>query len=107
MRGFYAASTLDEAELAGDWLPQFERWLDDALNAPLPEPNAMVLSTADAAVRRSARNVLLKLVDERGFVLKTSLGSRKGRDVAANPHGALVFTWTPLHLQVVVTGAVE
>jgi pyridoxamine 5'-phosphate oxidase len=107
MRGFYAASTLDEAEFAGDWLAQFERWLDDALNAPLPEPNAMVLATADAAGRPSARNVLLKLVDARGFVLYTNLDSRKGRDVAANPHGALVFTWTPLHRQVVVTGTVE
>src|SRR3954454_5572281 len=107
MRGFYAASTLDEAELAGDWLTQFERWLDDALNAPLPEPNAMVLATADAAGRPSARNVLLKVVDERGFVAYTNLDSRKGRDVAANPPAALVFTWTPLHRQVVVTGAVE
>jgi pyridoxamine 5'-phosphate oxidase len=107
MRGFYAARTLDERELAPTWLAQFERWLDDAINAGLPEPNAMVMSTADASGRPSARTVLLKEVDERGFVFYTNLQSRKARDVAANPWGALVFTWIPLHRQVVVTGAVE
>jgi pyridoxamine 5'-phosphate oxidase len=107
MRGLYAAHTLDETELADTWLGQFERWLDEAIAAPLPEPNAMVLATADGAGRPSARTVLLKVVDERGFVLYTNLESHKGRDVAANPHAALVFPWTQLHRQVNVTGVVE
>jgi pyridoxamine 5'-phosphate oxidase len=107
MRGLYPARTLDETQLAGDWLTQFERWLDEAIRAPLPEPNAMVLATATPDGRPSVRNVLLKLVDARGFVLYTNLGSRKGREALANPHAALVFSWTPLHRQVIVDGAVE
>jgi pyridoxamine 5'-phosphate oxidase len=107
MRGLYAADTLDESDLAPDWLAQFERWLDDAINAPLPEPNAMVLATAGADCRPSARTVLLKLVDPRGFVLYTNLESRKGRDAQANPAASLVFPWTQLHRQVVVTGSIE
>jgi len=107
MRGFYAASTLDEADLAGTWLAQFERWLDDAIRVPLAEANAMVLATADEHGRPSARTVLLKLVDERGFVLYTNLRSRKGREALANPAASLVFGWPPLHRQVIVTGAVE
>jgi pyridoxamine 5'-phosphate oxidase len=107
MRGRYAAHTLDESDLAPEWLAQFERWLDDAIKAPLPEPNAMVLATAGADCRPSARTVLLKLVDARGFVLYTNLESRKGRDAQANPAAALVFPWTQLHRQVVVTGSIE
>jgi pyridoxamine 5'-phosphate oxidase len=107
MRGLYTAHTLDETDLARDWLGQFERWLDEAIAAPLPEPNAMVLATADAGGRPSARTVLLKVVDARGFVLYTNLESRKGRDAAANPHAALVFPWTQLHRQVIVAGAIE
>jgi pyridoxamine 5'-phosphate oxidase len=107
MRGIYPADTLDQDSLAGTWLAQFEGWLDDAINSGLPEPNAMVMATADASGRPSARTVLLKEVDADGFVLYTNLESRKGRDVAANPHASLVFSWIPLHRQVVVTGAVE
>jgi len=107
MRGFYAADTLDERDLAATWLAQFERWLDDAVSAGLPEPNAMVMATADAQGRPSARTVLLKLVDERGFVLYTNLQSRKGREAAGNPSAALVFPWLALHRQVSVTGTVE
>jgi pyridoxamine 5'-phosphate oxidase len=107
MRGFYAADKLDEDDLAATWLVQFERWLDDAVNAGLPEPNATVLATADDTGRPSARTVLLKVLDERGFVLYTNLESRKGRDTAANPYASLVFPWMALHRQVVVTGAVE
>jgi pyridoxamine 5'-phosphate oxidase len=107
MRGFYAADTLDETDLAPTWLAQFERWLDDAVDAGVPDANAMVMGTADRAGRPSARTVLLKLVDERGFVLYTNLESRKGREAGANPAASLVFPWTALHRQVVITGAVE
>ena len=71
------------------------------------EPNAMVLSTVDADGRPSARYVLLKGVDERGFVFYTNLGSRKARALAANPYAALTFYWPPLDKQVRVEGDVE
>jgi pyridoxamine 5'-phosphate oxidase len=107
MRRAYRGGSLEERDLAGDWLAQFERWLDDAVRAGLDEPNAMVLATAGADGRPSARTVLLKGVDAAGFVLYTNLGSRKGRDVASNPHASLVFPWLTMHRQVVVAGAVE
>lgn len=99
---------LVEDDLAPTWLEQFERWLDEIVRSErLVEPNAMVLATADASGRPSARTVLLKGVDARGFVLFTNLESRKGREALANPHAALVFDWIELGRQVVVAGAVE
>jgi pyridoxamine 5'-phosphate oxidase len=99
---------LREDELAPTWLEQFEHWFDDVVASErLVEPNAMVLATADAECRPSARTVLLKGVDERGFVFYTNLESRKGRDALANPNAALVFDWIALRRQVVVTGTVE
>ncbi len=106
LRRSYERGELHEADLAPTWLEQFTRWLADAAAAGVREPNAMVLATADAEGRPSARTVLLKHVDERGFVLFTNLGSRKGRDAQANPHAAVVFPWhDQLDRQVVVTGA--
>ena len=107
MRRAYARDGLAEADLAPTWLGQFGAWLADAVRAGLAEPNAMVLATASADGAPSARTVLLKAVDERGFVLYTNLGSRKGRDATANPRASLVFPWIDLQRQVVVTGAVE
>lgn len=104
LRRDYRRDGLDEADLAGDPLTQFRRWLDDALAAGVAEPNAMVLATADAAGQPSARTVLLKGLDERGFAFFTNLGSRKARELAANPSAALVFRWDPLERQVCVTG---
>jgi pyridoxamine 5'-phosphate oxidase len=99
---------LNEADLASTWLGQFERWLAEVVESGrLIEPNAMVFATADAQCRPSARTVLLKGVDERGFVLYTNLESRKGTDALANPNAALVFDWLELGRQVVVTGSVE
>jgi pyridoxamine 5'-phosphate oxidase len=99
---------LSESDLAPTWLAQFERWLEELVESGrLAEPNAMVLATADADCRPSARTVLLKGVDERGFVLYTNLESRKGRDALANPNAALVFDWIEMGRQVVVTGTVE
>jgi pyridoxamine 5'-phosphate oxidase len=98
----------NEDDLAPTWLEQFERWLEEIVESRrLIEPNAMVLATADADSRPSARTVLLKGVDEHGFVLYTNLESRKGRDALANPNAALVFDWLELGRQVVVTGAIE
>ncbi|MEV4713415.1 pyridoxamine 5'-phosphate oxidase [Micromonospora sp. NPDC049374] len=107
MRHEYAAdSGLMESELAADWHAQFDRWFADAVAAELPEPNAMVLGTADAVGRPSARTVLLKGYDPEGFVLFTNYGSRKGAEVAANPYASLLFPWFPMQRQVIVAGRV-
>lgn len=100
------APGLSEEDLAGDWLAQFRRWFDDAVAAGLPEPNAMVVATASADRRPSARTVLLKQVDARGFVFVTNYMSRKGGELAANPYASLVFPWFPMTRQVVVGGTV-
>jgi pyridoxamine 5'-phosphate oxidase len=107
-RPYDPADGLSEEDLAPTWLEQFERWLDDIVDsARLVEPNAMILATAGADCRPSARTVLLKGVNERGFVFYTNLESRKGTDALANPHAALVFDWIELQRQVVVTGDLE
>jgi pyridoxamine 5'-phosphate oxidase len=107
-RAYEPTEALNQGDLAATWLEQFERWLDDVVDSGrLVEPNAMILATADARCRPSARTVLLKGVDERGFVFYTNLESRKGSDALANPHAALVFDWIELRRQVVVTGTVE
>lgn len=86
---------------------QFERWFAEAEKSGLLEPNAMVVSTADAQGRPSSRTVLLKGYDGRGFVFYTNYGSRKGSDLLVNPHVALLFPWHPLERQVIVTGRAE
>jgi pyridoxamine 5'-phosphate oxidase len=98
---------LGEELLEPRWTSQFARWLTDAVAAGLPEPNAMVLATADSQGRPSARTVLLKGYDERGFTFYTNYGSRKGTEALANPYASLVFPWHPLHRQVVVCGAIR
>ncbi|MGF1425209.1 pyridoxamine 5'-phosphate oxidase [Kitasatospora sp. LaBMicrA B282] len=107
MRRQYAEEGLAEPDLAPDPVTQFSRWFAQAERAGVAEPNAMVLSTADAAGRPSARTVLLKGFDERGFVFFTNYGSRKGSELTANPHAALLFPWHPIERQVIVTGTVE
>ncbi|WP_446214447.1 pyridoxamine 5'-phosphate oxidase [Micromonospora sp. IBSANI012] len=108
MRNEYAADLgLSEADLAADWYTQFDRWFADAVAAGLPEPNAMVVGTADAAGRPSGRTVLLKGYDPEGFVFYTNYTSRKGGEATANPHASLVFPWFPMQRQVVIAGSVE
>jgi pyridoxamine 5'-phosphate oxidase len=107
MRRQYLAEGLTESELAADPYTQFARWFADAIVAGLDEPNAMVVSTADADGRPSSRTVLLKSYDERGFVFFTNYGSRKGRELAANPRASLLFPWHPIARQVTVSGPVE
>jgi pyridoxamine 5'-phosphate oxidase len=108
LRTTYEAGTLTEADLAADWVTQFGRWLGDAIaSGSFREPNAMVLATADASGRPSARTVLMRRFDARGLVFFTNYGSRKGRELAANPYASCVFPWTPLERQVIVTGGVE
>lgn len=108
MRNEYAADLgLSESDLAPDWSTQFARWFADAVAYPLPEPNAMVVGTADADGCPSGRTVLLKGYDPEGFVFYTNYESRKGAEVTANPWASLVFPWFPMQRQVVVVGRVE
>jgi pyridoxamine 5'-phosphate oxidase len=107
LRQNYDVGALDEADADADPFRQFTRWFDEALNADLMEPNAMALATVDAHGRPGSRMVLLKGVDEKGFVFFTNYESRKGLDLAANPMAALLFWWDRLHRQVRVEGRVE
>jgi pyridoxamine 5'-phosphate oxidase len=107
MRRSYELAGLREEDLAEDWPAQFARWLADAVLAGLTEPNACTFATAATDGRPSARTVLLKHVDARGFTVFTNLGSRKGREALANPRAALVVPWIDLQRQVVVCGDVE
>jgi pyridoxamine 5'-phosphate oxidase len=104
LRAEYELGGLDEADLATDPFTQFGRWFDEVAAAGLTEVNAMVLATVGADGRPSARTVLLKGVDEDGFVFFTHHASRKGAELSANPACALVFGWYPLQRQVRVEG---
>ena len=99
--------TLDEGTIGPNWLSQFQQWLEEAVAAGLAEPTAMVLATADARARPSARMVLMKGLDERGFVFYSNRTSRKGADLAANARASLVFPWHAMRRQVIVDGDVE
>jgi pyridoxamine 5'-phosphate oxidase len=98
---------LDERDLADDPLGQFDVWFADAVGADLPEPNAMILSTAGGDGTPSARTVLLKGYGPEDFRFFTNHGSRKGRAIAQNPRVALLFPWHALHRQVIVEGTAE
>lgn len=107
MREEYAASGLDEADLAGDPFAMFDRWFAEARDAGLHEPNAMVVATVSAEGRPSARTVLLKGADGLGFRFYTNTESRKGSDLAVVPACSLLFPWHPLERQVRVDGVAE
>ncbi|MBM2840406.1 MAG: pyridoxamine 5'-phosphate oxidase [Bacteroidetes bacterium] len=97
---------LDENILDSDPIKQFRIWLDDALRAKLPHGEAMALATSTIDGNPSARVVLLKHVDERGFVFYTNYESRKGKELVSNPKAALVFFWSELDRQIRVEGIV-
>ena len=107
MRNDYTAGRLTEEDLAATWVEQFDRWFGDVVAAELPEPNAVVVATADADGAPDARVVLMKGYDGSGFLFGTSYASAKGAQLAANPRAALVFPWHALQRQVRVTGRVE
>ena len=107
LRQEYARSELDRDHVDDDPMKQFHAWFDEALEAEVEEPNAMTLATASADGRPSARIVLLKGLDERGFVFYSNYESRKGTELAQNPRASLVFWWEPLERQVRITGDVE
>ncbi|MCW2796927.1 pyridoxamine 5'-phosphate oxidase [Nocardioides sp.] len=105
LREEYASAGLAESDLAADPITMFRGWLAEALGAGLHEPNAMVVATVGADFAPSARMVLLKGLDERGFVFFTNTRSRKGTELAANPRCSLLFPWHPLERQVRVDGS--
>lgn len=107
MRRTYRRVGLSEADLEPDPFSQFTGWLAATVAAELPEPNAMVLATADEHGRPSLRTVLLKGYDTTGFVFYTNYGSRKARDLAVNPDASLLFPWHALDRQVIVYGSVS
>ena len=108
LRRTYDRGALDEGDLPGHWLPAVRAWLDDAVaSGALVEPNACVMATAAPAGTPSARTVLLKGLDGRGFVVYTHRTSRKGHEASATGRAALCFSWVPLERQVCVTGRVE
>jgi pyridoxamine 5'-phosphate oxidase len=106
LRTEYKREALDERDVAPHPFRQFETWFDEAVRAEVPEANAMTLATADADGRPSARVVLLKGFDERGFTFFTNYESRKGRDLAARGDAALLFFWPELERQIRIEGAV-
>jgi pyridoxamine 5'-phosphate oxidase len=106
LRKEYSLAGLAEKDLARDPFRQFEKWFQEAEAAKLPEPNAMTLCTATRDGRPSARTVLLKGLDGRGFVFFSNYESRKGRQLHENPHAALVFPWVALERQVIAEGTV-
>ncbi|WP_302884041.1 pyridoxamine 5'-phosphate oxidase [Kovacikia minuta] len=107
LRRSYSLQQLNESEVNPDPIQQFQVWFDQAVAAQLPEPNAMTLATASRDGIPSARIVLLKGVDQRGFVFYSNYESAKGKDLAENPQAALVFLWTVLERQVRIAGTVE
>lgn len=106
LRRDYAHATLSERDVDADPIRQFERWFAEAQRVAVPDANAMMLATATPDGIPSARVVLLKSVDERGFVFYTDYRSQKGAELTRNPHAALALYWSPLERQVRITGTV-
>jgi pyridoxamine 5'-phosphate oxidase len=106
LRKHYSLGSLNETEVDRDPIRQFEQWFAHALDAQIPEPNAMTLATVGADGRPSARIVLIKAIDARGFVFFSNYASRKGRDLAHNPQASLLFHWIELERQVRIEGIV-
>jgi pyridoxamine 5'-phosphate oxidase len=104
LRREYARARLDESTVSPDPITEFARWFEEAVKAQVMEPNAMTLATASRDGVPSARIVLLKGFDQRGFVFFTDYRSQKGAELQGNPHAALVLYWAELERQVRITG---
>jgi len=107
LRKSYERAELSEEASHADPLRQFEQWLNEAIAAQVPEPNAMTLATVGSNLRPSTRVVLIKGYDERGIVWYTNYESRKGRELAGNPYAALQFHWVELERVARIEGRVE
>ncbi|WP_219855938.1 pyridoxamine 5'-phosphate oxidase [Pontibacter mangrovi] len=107
IRKNYSKQSLSEQEVSPEPISQFNKWLQEALQSEVEEPTALVLSTVNSQGRPSARVVLLKGVDEQGFMFFTNYESRKGQELAQNPYASLTFFWPALERQVRIEGKVE
>ena len=107
LRREYHSSPLAENSVAADPILQFKKWFDESVAVEQPDPEAMTLSTVSTAGEISGRIVLLRHLDERGFVFFTNYESRKSRELIANPRAALTFYWSSLNRQVRIEGVVE
>ncbi len=107
LRKSYERAALNESDSLADPRLQFEHWLNQAIEAEIPEPNAMTLATVSSDLRPSTRVVLIKGVDARGIVWYTNYNSRKGQELAGNPFAALQFHWVELERVVRIEGQVE
>ena len=107
LRKSYEREKLDEADVAQDPLEQFTRWMQQAIDAQIPEPNAMTLATVSKENRPSTRPVLIKGCDERGIVWYTNYESQKARQISKNPWASLQFHWVELERVVRIEGKVE
>jgi pyridoxamine-phosphate oxidase len=107
LRQKYGKFELLESGMAATPFEQFTTWFSEALQAGVPEPNAMTVATLGPDLHPSARIVLLKGFDDRGFVFYTNYESRKGQELAAHPRASLLFFWQPLERQVRIEGRIE
>ena len=107
MRVSYEEGVLDEGSLQRTWSEQLQHWLDEATRASLPEPNAMVLATADPEGRPSSRTVLCKGLDDRGVVFYTNYTSNKSHDLISTRFASATFPWFAMQRQAHVRGVVE
>lgn len=107
LRVDYTRGALDETSVGAEPFALFQHWLDDAIAENLSEPNAMIVATAALDGKPSARVMLLRGLDGRGFVFFTNYASRKGKEIAQNPFASLVFFWQPLFRQIRVEGRIE
>src|SRR5580704_7653287 len=107
IRSEYNGASLSEKDTAADPIKQFDKWFSEALESEQHEPTAMTLATATPDGRPSARIVLMKGFDSNGFAFYTNYLSRKGKEIAKNPLGALIFFWDVLERQVRIEGTIE
>ena len=107
LRQDYRSATLTENTVAADPISQFKNWFKEALETKINEPNAMTLATVSSDGKPSARIMLLKGVEDNGFVFYTNYLSRKGKEIARNPASAIVFFWKELERQVRIEGTLE
>lgn len=107
IRTDYKQRSLNEVDIDNDAIKQFENWWEEAIHSKIDEVNAMTLATATSTGLPSARIVLLKGFDEKGFIFFTNYNSDKGKEIAANPHVALLFFWKELERQVRIEGTIE
>jgi pyridoxamine 5'-phosphate oxidase len=107
IRREYAGRSLSKEDVEGNPIHQFAQWLEEAIDSKVPDPNAVVLSTANKENKVSSRIVLLKEIQKTGFVFYTNYSSRKASDLAENKQASLLFSWSELERQVRIEGLVE